>query len=178
MGSNCTKRNKVSVEASGPGGFKLEEIDKDSLALPFGVNSNLADFYAFSNYDYAGTSTSYPSSANNDYFSYDDPFAGLSSSGNDFAVTGTGKLGTLTTGSQDHKDQLFWGFMHSMHIFRILVEITKKANLHVTSSIKVPTLSPTTTVLVDHLPVVLIMRIVPMLKRLVLVKLFSKLTLR
>ena len=34
MGSNCTKRNKISVKASGPGGFKVEEVDKEVNQIP------------------------------------------------------------------------------------------------------------------------------------------------
>ena len=43
MGSNCTKRNKVSVEASGPGGSKLEEIDHEVNEIPSEVWKVLHD---------------------------------------------------------------------------------------------------------------------------------------
>ena len=80
----------------------------------FGVNSNLGSFDAFANYDYSAQLTPYPSSANNDYFNYDDPFAGLASSSSDMAVASDGRFGTMSAGSTDQKDTAFWSFMHSM----------------------------------------------------------------
>merc|ERR1712021_108916 len=55
---------------------------------------------------------------NNDYFNYEDPFAGLASNSGDISALSMNfddaRFGTMAAGSTDQKDTSFWSYMHSM----------------------------------------------------------------